>query len=120
MSYAKFIGKEDDFQKTLAKYLDFLGVVWFHSPNEIRASVQYLRKRKAMGVKSGVPDVLILEPKNGFNGLAIELKVNYNKPSESQLEWLKMLETKCNYKTLWTNSLEQAINEIDIYLNIKQ
>lgn len=116
MSYQKFIGKEDDFQKTLARYLDALGVVWFHSPNEIRASVQYLRKRKSMGVKSGVPDILILEPKNGFNGFAIELKVGYNKPSESQLQWLKILETKCNYKTLLTNSLEEAINEIDKYL----
>lgn len=119
MSYQKFIGKEDDFQKSLAKYLDFLGVVWFHSPNEIRASVQYLRKRKAMGVKSGVPDILILQPNGTFNGLAIELKSGYNKPSETQLEWLDKLEKKCNYKTLWTNSMEEAMQEIDEYLKIK-
>lgn len=113
--YEKYIGKEDDLQKAVARYLNSLGVLWMHPPNEIKAKVQYMAKRKAMGVKSGVPDVLIFKPNNGFSGLAIELKVGYNKPSDNQLRWLKDLEDN-GWCTFWSNSLDEVIEKIDIYL----
>ena len=115
MKYERYKGKEDDFQKSVARYLDSLGVVWFHSPNEIKAKVQYLSKRKQMGVKSGVPDVLILESNKQYKGLAIELKAGYNKPSEAQIEWINKL-TKVGFKAIWSNSLDEVLNIIDNYL----
>jgi hypothetical protein len=116
--YEKYIGKEDQFQKTLARYLDSIGVLWCHSPNEIKAKVQYMAKRKQMGVKSGVPDVLIFEPKGEFIGLAIELKAGYNKPSENQLKWLDDL-TKKGWLAVWSNSLDEVIDIIEKYLSKK-
>jgi|TARA_Y100000310_G_scaffold341551_1_gene441052 hypothetical protein len=112
----KYEGKEENFQITVAHYLDSLGVLWFHSPNEIRAKPHYMKKRKKMGVKSGVPDICILEPRGDWCGLFIELKVGYNKPSENQKEFLKRLEIN-NYKTIVSWSLDGVIEEINCYLN---
>ncbi len=114
----KYIGKEENFQKTVACYLDSLGVLWFHPPNEIRTNVSYLKKRKSLGVKSGVPDIVILEPKGKWGGLFIELKVGYNKPSENQKKFLERLKMN-NYKTLVSWSLDKVMDEIDCYLKLK-
>ena len=113
--HKKYVGKEENLQKTVAYYLDSLGVLWFHPPNEIRAKPQYLAKRKLLGVKSGVPDVVILEPKGEWCGLFIELKVGYNKPSENQKVFLERLKMN-GYKTLVSWSLDEVIEEIDKYL----
>lgn len=116
--YDRYIGKEDQFQKTVSRYLDSLGLIWFHSPNEIKAKVQYMAKRKSMGVKSGVPDVMIFNTNSKYNGLAIELKAGYNKPSESQLEWLDKL-TSLGWFAIWSNSLDEVLETIDNYIKIK-
>ena len=114
---AKFIGKEDDFQKSVARYLDILGILWFHCPNEGKVPIHYRAKQKAKGLKSGVPDILIFEPKGKFNGMAIELKVGYNKPSEAQIQWLDDLTTKKWY-CIVVYDLDLCINEIHNYLNL--
>lgn len=116
--YEIYKGKEDDLQKTIARYLNALDVLWCHSPNEIKAKVQYMSKRKAMGVKSGVPDILIFEPRGKHLGLAIELKANYNKPSENQIKWLKDLNSK-GWLAIWSNSLDEVLDEIENYFENK-
>lgn len=78
---------EDQFQKIVARYLDSLGLVWCHVPNEGKRSPVAGRIAKEKGLKSGVPDCLIFDSSGEYKGLAIELKVGYNKPTESQLEW---------------------------------
>ena len=113
--YKKYKGTEEGLQKSIATYLNFLGVLWFHSPNEIHAKPQYLAKRKLLGVKSGVPDICILEPRKKYNGLFIELKVGYNKPSESQKYWLQRLEMN-GYKTAVSYSFEEVKDIINKYL----
>jgi hypothetical protein len=50
------------------------------------------------GLRAGVPDILFLLPACGFHGLAMELKVNKNKPSAAQSEWLQWLSDR-NYFT---------------------
>jgi hypothetical protein len=91
MKPQRYIGKEDDFQITVARYLDSLGVLWCHVTNEGMIPIHYRAKLKRKGLKNGVPDVLIFEPNKEYNGLAIELKANYNKPSTEQLNWIAML-----------------------------
>jgi hypothetical protein len=113
--YKKYKGSEANFQKAIASYLDFIGVLWFHPPNEIKAKPQYMAKRKQQGVKSGVPDVCILEPNKEFSGLFIELKCGYNKPSENQKKWISLLEKK-GFKAVWSNSLDETRAIIDKYL----
>jgi hypothetical protein len=118
MKKERYKGKEDDFQKSIARYLNSLGVLWMHPPNEIKAKVQYMSKRKAMGVKSGVPDVLIFEPRGKYIGLAIELKAGYNKPSENQLKWIEDL-NKRGWLALWSNSLDEVLDVIEEYFGKK-
>lgn len=98
---------EDDLQMQTAKYLDLLGVLWFHPANERRTSPQAGKRLKLKGVKSGVPDVMIFEPKGNFNGLAIELKVKPNKVSLNQKKWLKRLE---NNK--WSVHIAYSFDEV--------
>ncbi len=64
-----------------------------------------------------MPDVMILEPRGKFHGLFIELKVKYNKPSDTQELWIDLL-NKRGYSAMWTNSLDEAISTIDKYLRL--
>lgn len=67
-------------QKVLAQWLDAIGVLWCHVPNGEERNARVGAKLKAMGVKPGVPDVLIFDPPaelgsdSLFVGTAIELK----------------------------------------------
>jgi hypothetical protein len=114
-NYKKYDGKEDDFQKSLAKYLDMKGVLYIHPPNGGTRNVIEATKLKKMGVKSGVPDILIFNRKKSFAGLAIELKVGYNKPSENQLEFMKQLDAE-GWMCVVSYSLEECIDLVDSYL----
>ncbi len=54
--------------------------------DELRAELQAeMNELGADRVKAGIPDCMILDQRHGYSGLAIELKVGYNKPSEHQL-----------------------------------
>ena len=63
--------QEDDLQKQVAKYLDLLGLLWFHPANERKTSPAAGKRLKLKGVKSGVPDCIIFNSSKRFNGLAI-------------------------------------------------
>jgi hypothetical protein len=118
MNPQRYIGKEDEFQITVAKYLDSLGVLYCHVTNEGMIPVHYRAKLKRKGLKNGVPDILIFEPNKDYSGLAIELKAGYNKPSEYQQEWLNELKFR-GWCAIWSNSLDEVIQVIEIYLNDK-
>jgi hypothetical protein len=91
----------------LASWLDARSVLWCHaSPNAYRAALartgrppwDAARKARAMGVKSGVPDVLIFTlSRHAGQPTAIELKRRKesgdSKLSAEQKGWLKALKT---------------------------
>ena len=96
------IPTEREEQVKLAKYLDSLGLLWCHVPNEGHggygkgAQIKGARLR-AEGLKSGVPDVLIFNQCSVVSdkeelhrsGCAIELKRQKGgRVSDSQKEWL--------------------------------
>lgn len=122
----KYQGYETDFQKTLARFLDQYGVVWCHVANERQTSIKQSRggryyspegnKLKSMGVKKGVPDVMIFEPHGGFVGLAIELKVGSNKPTPEQKWWLAKLQ-ESGWMTMWSNDLDDVIEHVEKYMS---
>ena len=87
---------EEEEQKKLADYLNYKFSVldWCHVPNEGNHKVQYYVKQKKLGVKSGVPDILIFRAPEHYNGIAIELKrIKGGRVSETQKEWLSRLKT---------------------------
>jgi hypothetical protein len=115
--FPKYKGSEDHFQKSVARYLDLIGSFWFHCPNGGSRHGLEAAKLKQMGVKSGIPDCLILDSKHGYAGLAIELKVGYNKPSEHQLAVLDKLVER-NWMVVVSWSLEEVVAAVDWYYGI--
>lgn len=116
--FQKYEGSEDDFQKSVAWFLDCLNATYTHPPNGGSRNKIEAVKLKKMGVKSGVPDVLIFDPKHGYNGFAIELKVGRNTVSEAQKEWLTKLKSK-GWLVLVSYSLEEVIHWVEWYYQKK-
>jgi hypothetical protein len=117
-AYKKYVGTEDNFQKAVARYLDTIGAFWFHCPNGGSRNGIEAAKLKAMGVKAGIPDCLILDQRKGYSGMAIELKVGYNKPSEHQLSIFdKLVDSGWLVVVSW--SLDEVVTMIDWYYENK-
>ena len=91
-------------QQTVAMWLDYHKIFWFHYPSEFFASDRsqrsmkrfygQLAKLKAAGWKKGVPDILIFDPPPAYRdfalrGAVIEMKrVKGGVVSEEQQNWL--------------------------------
>ena len=58
---------------------------------------------------------ITFKPNKTYCGLALELKVGYNKPTKLQKEWLKNLEDN-NWLALCLNNYEEIVETIDKYL----
>ena len=126
--FQPYIGLEDHFQISAATFLNQLGALWFHTPNGGLRDKNIARKFKAMGLKPGVPDILIWDQRRGYKGFAVELKCEYyakgeatgrkNTTTPEQDKWLSELQ-KLGWKTLVTWSLDEFIFEIEAYYGIK-
>ena len=103
--------KEQDLHNSIVDYLNYYPhILWTSTLGGV-----YLGrgnyKQKALikkHYKKGVPDILIFEPNLKHNGLMVELKVKYNKPSKDQKLWIANL-TARNYKAVVCYSLEEFI-----------
>lgn len=113
-------GSEDGHQLALFCFAASSGIPelrWlFHIPNGGSRHIAEAGKLKAMGVKSGVPDIFLPIGRNGFKGLWIELK----KPvkgivSKEQSEWLGFLSAE-GYATRVCFGWEEARNALLDYL----
>jgi hypothetical protein len=116
--FKKYVGSEDNFQKAVARYLDTIGAFWFHCPNGGSRNAIEASKLKGMGVKAGIPDCLIMDQRKGYSGMAIELKVGYNKPSDQQLSIFDKL-VAANWLVIVSWSLDEVITMIDYYYENK-
>jgi len=63
----------------------------FHVPNGGARHPATGARFKAMGVKPGVPDILLPVRSGNYVGLAIEMKAGKNKPTDKQQWWLDEL-----------------------------
>ena len=102
---------------SVATYLDMKKLIWCHVANERKTTHRQGHRLKRKGVKAGVPDCLIFNPKGKYNGLAIELKIAPNKPTEKQMEWLTNLRVKGWY-TCVCYSIGDVIKVVDEYLSL--
>lgn len=82
-----FKQSEDNLQKVVARWLDYSGYLWFHPANGGSRNIIEASKFKAMGVKAGVPDIVICQSSGLFHALFIELKVGKNKLTSTQIAW---------------------------------
>jgi hypothetical protein len=86
------VPSEEAEQLELAYWLDAREVLWAHIPNGGFRHVTTAVRLKRLGVKPGVPDVLVFTPPPAYpsaRGAAVELKrVNVRRASPLQQEWL--------------------------------
>lgn len=116
--FINFLTKEDKLQKAVMNYLklNYSNVFAIHVPNEGKRTPFERYKFKYLGGVSGVPDILVFHTNSKYSGLAIELKVGYNKPTENQKMCLERLKNAF-WDAYWCNSFDDAKNIIDNYMN---
>ena len=86
---------EDAEQRAVCKYLDLKRILYCHVPNGGGRSKIEAAIMKGLGVKAGVPDLLIFDrPIPGIAGCAIEMKSATGRVSPQQKEWLDALEKR--------------------------
>lgn len=93
-----YIGKEDDFQasaitlvRAIAQSKGINPKAIMHVPNGGHRHIGTARKMHGMGVVRGYPDIMCHVRLGLFTGLALELKVWPNKPTDDQLEIHELL-----------------------------
>ncbi len=110
--------KEYQLQKAICKYLDLQNILFCGS---MGGQYQVFRsqriKAKMTGYKKGFPDIFIYEPVGKYHGLAIELKVGYNKPTKEQIEWCNKLNQK-GYLAKICTGIDEALEVINQYLKL--
>ena len=104
--------KEVELQNSIVTYLEYTGLLYTCTLGGIFLGKNNWKQKRMLAryYKKGVPDILIFEPSNNdkYNGLMVELKVKYNKPSKDQKLWIANL-TARNYKAVVCYSLEEFI-----------
>jgi len=85
--YRIYKGKEDDFQMAVAERLDLMNIFWYHVANERKTNKLTGHYLKLKGVKPGVSDVTVMEPRGIYHGFVCELKTEGNKLSDKPYIW---------------------------------
>lgn len=103
----------------VVRYCDLRRIPVYHVPNGGKRNRLEAANLKRQGVKPGVPDLCIPEARGGYHGLYIEMKVDKNKTTQNQDEWLELL-AKNGYKTAVCYGSAEAIAVIDKYFNFER
>ena len=84
------------------------------SLNGVKLSGTQAKIAKGQGMLSGVPDLFLPVPKNGFHGLFIEMKSEKGRVTENQ-HWFLTNAESVGYKTAVCYSAKEAISAIQAY-----
>jgi len=97
-------------------YLDAMEVPPLYSATVggVRVAMQTALRMKRAGYRKGIPDLLIFEPRNGYSGLALEIKTSVGRASTHQEEWIKKLNER-GWKAVIVKGYEACIEAIDTY-----
>ena len=99
------------------EYPQYRGLL-FHCPNEgNRSSKTDGAYRKALGLISGVSDLILLIPNKLHHALCIEMKTEVGRQSESQILWQSKVEAQ-GFRYEVVRSLEEFKRLINEYLSL--
>lgn len=84
------------------------------SLNGVKLSKNQAGRAKTQGMLSGVPDLFLPVPKNGFHGLYIEMKSEKGRVTENQ-HWFLTNAESLGYKIAVCYSAKEAISAIQAY-----
>ena len=125
--------KEERLQSQLARYikLQYPNVVFTSESSGLRVPMGLAVQMKGQRSNHKLPDMIILESNEKYNGLVIELKKDYKtlykkdgafKKSEhidKQRETLRLLKLQ-GYMAVFACGFEEAKNVVDYYMRIKK
>jgi len=83
-----------------------------------RMSIREARKIKMSGYRKGIPDVIFYEPRNGYHGLAIEIKRKGGRVSPHQKKWVLDLQRRGFYAEVCIG-LDACLKCFDSYFGSK-
>lgn len=89
----------------------------FHVPNERPDKVQ-AANLKRMGVKSGIPDLMLPVPSGRYHGLFIEMKKAGGRVSADQVWWLDHLD-RMDYACRVCYGWQEAAEVLEWYLKLE-
>ena len=111
---------EDALQKSCVRWFSYQWAkyteLFFHVPNGGRRNPVEAAKFKAMGVKPGVADLLLLVPNKFYPYMAIELKSKKGRASDHQNQFRDAVE-RVGGKYVLVRSLEEFMGVVNIYLS---
>lgn len=120
MEKERFRMTEDQEQKQLIQWcrtrpeLQFI----FHIPNESVGGHGWLIRNRQLGVRKGIPDLMLPIPMHGYHGLFIEMKrSNGGVVSSEQKAWLSAL-NGFGYRAVVCHGWEEARKELMDYLDL--
>lgn len=121
MKIRKKYPSEHQIQSGIVAYLRFRGLLFCAVPNErtpTRTGNFFAHKAKLWqrGLEPGAPDLIILEPRNGYNGLIIECKARHGKLTEKQKEFAHKAKQR-NYCSLIVRDVDQGLKDLGDYLD---
>ncbi len=90
----------------------------FHVENERQCGYAAAATRKAMGVKAGVSDLLLLYPSRGYSGMVLELKAPGAHPTGPQELFLKAMED-VGYLSAWFDNALAAYRKLIWYVTVE-
>lgn len=114
-------GSEDEEQQKVIYWAELMSNAYpdlqmlYHVPNGGSRNRVEAAKLKRMGVRAGVPDLVLPVPRNGYAGLYIELKVGENRPSKNQKNWLEKLALQ-GYKAVVCYGGNEVIEILEQYI----
>ena len=89
--------QEHKLQQQLAAWFDSHGILHCASIGGVNTGVRVGALMKAKGYRKGFPDHMIFEPRAGYHGCFIEIKVQNTKKSPYQERWHEELRKKGYY-----------------------
>lgn len=113
------LNKEESLQAEFIIWLNqnYKNVLYTHPPNGGKRAKTFAIKLKLIGVRAGVPDLLIFDRKGKYNGMALEFKQGNNTCTEAQLHWLEKLRER-GWFTCVCYDIETAIKHTQYYFSL--
>ena len=90
----------------------------FHPPNGGSRNVIEATNLKRMGVRSGIPDLILPVSRHGYHALYIEMKSGRGRVSAAQADMIERLKEYGNHVAICYDA-GAAIDVIEWYLDIK-
>lgn len=116
----KKLGPESLEQISVMEYLRYkypqAEKVTFHVANERKQNKIWGLVMSHMGLKAGIPDIMMPIARKGYHGLFIEMKSKKGRLSDNQIRMIELLANQ-NYLVKVAYGCEQAIKAINSYLD---